>query len=432
MKKRICVSLVLLMAVVANAFASAKQPGAGQTINVAGNYRFMMANGFSDVINPLDIAIDVELTSKPDAALCRELAAEMTARGYGEKIVVELKRKNPAITSEELARSYIVLTYIREPKYKRELKDSTKKETPQLYYALFHVETTEANCPISTGYFARAKNGNVAASISRHLGELDVKGRIVSGSPAEINLGYTSKVKKGSRVDILSATDQGKNRRVASARVSDVWDSGARIQIEDGTLGVDFADYEVVRHPEQPLRIGFKATYMPHVWGIDLALDGKLGISMSGLVHHILGNVGYAITDHSNTYFSLAGHQFDEYRMPQFFNVGVGYGFSKVFCAHWEFMPFILAQYELGYMKDRVTLDTLFDTGGHESRRGSAFKFPVGIRLAYNVTYPIKVFLETGYAFRTRVGHDADIIDWACDYVGAKRSGLFVNLGIIF
>ena len=427
MKKRFVVTLCLLMAVVANAFALSKQFETEQTINVAGNYRFLMANGFSDVVNPLDVAIDVELISKPDDAVCRQLAREMTARGYGEKIVAGLRQKDPAITAEVLERSYIVLTYVQKPKYKHELKDSTKKETPMLYYALFHVETAEAGCPIVTAYYARAKNGNVAANISRHLMALDVKGHFVSLSPAEINLGYTSKVKKGDRIDVYS-----QNRKVASARVSDVWDNGSRLHFENGILKGDISDYEVVRNPDQPLRLGLKATYMPHVWGLDLALDGKFGISTSGLIHHVIGNLGYAITDHANTYFSLAGHQFDEYRMPQFFNVGVGYGFSKMFCAHWEFMPFIMAQYELGYMKNRVTLDTLFDTEQHESRCGSAFKFPVGIRLGYNVSYPIKVFLETGYAFRTRIGHDADIIDWACDYVGAKRSGLFVNVGILF
>ena len=104
-------------------------------------------------------------------------------------------------------------------------------------------------------------------------------------------------------------------------------------------------------------------------------------------------------------------------------------------------MPFFYGQYEAGVMSDfKGFAEDMgkVDTGQDAKINlksiiwGSSVRFPIGIRVSCNLSYPVRLFVEGGYAFRFGLGKDYKIVKSTCDIIGAKRDGFFVNLGLMF
>lgn len=460
-------------------------------VNVAGDAQFLIDNGFESKVNPVALQVPHLLKQEPTAALCREIAADLTNSGMGKKMIDALtgNGKNDAVLRRlalanaqrqdvELGTStlrfesgdaldnlladdylpilmhnYIVLTYT------KTLTDKNHKVSYKYYYAIFHVDINAEEAfdivssisdpsrysslryPVSVCAFGEASTPEkTEKKIAKSVPGLAVRGVLLKRNPARISIGKNAGLKKGDLVSIYSQRmdKDGNNysKRISRARVCGVWDNEAQVNFEANTAGNRKNGDVVVRTPDSKFRVGLMATYTPHVWGGQILLDTKSGFARSGIVHHFLMDFGFSMTDKPGTKFIRLDDLSHEYKAPMFFNFGMGYGLSKTFVGFFDVMPFFLVQYEMGAMIDFDSLkDSLGENtsdDGDKMPLGSAVRIPLGLRFSFNMGYPVRLALEVGYAFNFGIGDDYKIVKQACDYLGAKRNGAFINLGLTF
>lgn len=463
-------------------------------VNVAGNPNFLINNGFQSKVNPINnLNVPYSLSGKPTKEGCLSLAATMTKDGMGRKFIdaltndgksdeylkklalwnankqdIEFAGEHLRGEGEEgmktlikddfepiLQQNYIVLTKTVELKDSKGLtrKDSKGNILTETYYAIFHVEVSKEEAfdimmnigdakyyllkfPVKFCYSGTWSEDNTEADIAKNVPGLAVRGVLLRRNPARISMGDDLGINKGDLVSIYSQRVDKKgnpySKRISRARVCGVWDNDAQINFEAGTAGNRKNGDIVVRTPDSHFRWGVLATYSPHVWGGEVLMDYKAGFTRSGIIHHMLVDLGFNMTDHpGNKYYVLTDKHFGyEYRSPVFFNMGLGYGIGKTFLGFFDVMPFFMLQYEAGVMMDVTTETTANDDAA--MIWGSSVRVPIGLRLSFNIGYPVKLVVEGGYAARFGFGDEYKIVKQTCDLMKAKRDGVFVNLGLIF
>lgn len=473
--------MVLLPAKGAKVFYDSKS----WIVNVAGDPQFLINNGFKSKVNPIEsLTVPYLLTSIPTEANCQRIARDLTEQGYGKKFIdaltengtsdtylkklalwnankqdiefgaENLRADNPDALETLLADDYepilqnnfIVLTHT------ACTTNKNGKQTCVTYYAIFHVDVTKEEAfdivahigdplykdmkfPVSYVYSGTYSEDDTEAQIAKHVPALAVRGVLLRRHPARISIGENAGIQKGDLVSIYSQrSDKDGNqysKRISRARVCGVWGDEAQVNFEAGTAGNRKNGDVVVRTPDSHYRWGIKATYMPHVWGGEIFMDGKSGFTRSGIIHHMLLGLGFSMTDHPGDKYVVLDRN-GEFQAPMFANIGLGYGIGKTFLGFMDVMPFFMVQYEAGFMLSKFS-----DLLDEDETKGSApfassVRIPIGLRLSFNLSYPCKIFVEGGYAARLGFGDDDKIIKQACEYQGAKRSGVFVNLGFIF
>ncbi|MDE5842490.1 MAG: hypothetical protein K2H35_01990 [Muribaculaceae bacterium] len=281
--------------------------------------------------------------------------------------------------------------------------------------------------------------------ISKNVPGLALRGTIIRRNPARISIGEDKGIKKGDLVSTYSQRMDKKgnmySKRISRARVCGVWENEAQVNFEAGTAGNRKNGDIVVRTPDSHFRTGLIGTWMPHVWGGELMFDLKSGFTRAGIIHHILADLSFSMTDHPGDKFRLLyGYNPDhDFLAPMFMNVGMGYGISKTFVGYFDIMPFFLIQYEMGLMvntsKDAYDIGNGYDStvsGAEKAVLGSSIRIPVGVRFSFNIAYPFKLVVEAGYAPCFGFGDDYKIIKATNKYIGAKRDGIFINAGFMF
>lgn len=275
--------------------------------------------------------------------------------------------------------------------------------------------------------------------LPKEVPDLALRGVITRRHPAQISIGENAGLKKGDLVSIFSQRmDKNGNmysKRISRARVCKAWDDHAQINFEANTAGNRKNGDVVVRTPDNHLRMSLMATYSPHVWGGEVLFDFKSGYTRSGIIHHFLLPIDFAMTDHPGDKFTVLDDPTYEYNAPIFLGLGMGYGLSKTFLGFFDLMPYFTVNYE-GALMFGSESKAPQEWGAPESEGhlpfGSYIRVPVGLRFSFNIGYPLRLALEAGYAFNFGVGGDTKIIEQTCDYMGAKRKGAFVKLGLIF
>ncbi len=465
-------------------------------VNVAGDPDFLIENGFQSKVNPIkNLNVPYSLPDNFTKENCEKLAAEMTKGGMGRKFIdaltqdgkseeylqklalwnankqdLEFAGEHLRGEGEEgmktlikddfepiLQQNYIVLARTVQLKDKDGRLKVTKEGKPIMatQYAIYHVEVTKEEAfdimmkidqpeyylmkfPVKYCYSGYLDEDKTEAEIAKNVPGLAVRGVLLRRNPARISLGDNAGIQKGDLVSIYSQrVDKNGNpysKRISRARVCGVWDNDAQINFEAGTAGNRKNGDVVVRTPDSKYRFGVLATYSPHVWGGEFIMDGKVGFTRSGIIHHILADIAFSMTDHpGNKYYVLDSEHYGyEYRSPMFINAGIGYGIGKTFLGFMDVMPFFLVQYEAGMMMDVTSEKSLNSNDDGGLILGSTVRVPIGLRLSFNIGYPLKLAVEAGYAPRFGFGDDYKIVKQTCELMKAKRDGVFVNLGLIF
>lgn len=447
----------LLVGATAMLAATAVAADNNPQINVAGNYRMLAANGFADNVNPLPVTIADMLSEIPDKKKCSAIARRLTADRWGEKIIGSLAGRG--VTSpDSLARNFIVMTYRHDRTIYTSGRNSGSDKVTETYYAIFHVDVTAEQIaaigrsaasartmefPVSVATFGKVKPGKTITRLARELPVMASRGTITSDSPSRIDLGTNAGLRRGDLVTIY-APSAGTPRRLARARVCDVWDNGSRVVFEDGKASSTQPGLYVERTPDSPVRFGFDFAYAPSVFGLEAIVDVRLGMSAGALGHHLLGNLGFALTDkpgkthevYGRPGTSTAGQLDYSFKEPKFVTAGIGYGLSATFGGRFGVMPYVMARYEATLFKVSDVNPKIVAPGQvpRTSFSGSALRVPIGVRLSYNLSYPLKLFVEGGYSFCSPIGDDYGDIENIMSTGGRTLHGdrLFAKIGLIF
>lgn len=486
------VSIVLLGMFAAQAYgAELFYDSKSWIVNVAGDADVLTDNGLKSKVNVVRINVPQLLNQVPTPEVCldiennlnrigigKQMIDALTGGGMDDTLLRRLALNNAQLKDKELGAAtmrsesgddlaniladdylpilmynYIVLSYTTE---KRDSKGNVETYEGRpiylTYYAIYHVDVDSEQAfdivssltdqsrynalsyPVSLCSYGLV-TGDFEKEIAKEVPALAVRGVLLRRHPARISIGANAGLHKGDLVSIYSqrvnSNGEPYSKRISRARVCGLWDDEAQVNFEANTAGNRKNGDVVVRTPDSHYRVGLMATYMPHVWGGQLLFDSKAGFHRSGLIEHILLNLGFSMTDKPGTSFLRAGDPYNKYKAPMFFNVGLGYGVGKTFLGFFDFTPFFLVQYEGALMTNSKILDSGTDT---ESSMivGSAIRVPIGLRFSFNIGYPLKFAVEAGYSLNFGIGDDYKLVKQSCEYLNAKRKGAFVNVGLIF
>lgn len=276
--------------------------------------------------------------------------------------------------------------------------------------------------------------------IIKEAPDFAIRGVLLRRNPARISIGENADIKKGDLVSIYSQrinkNGEQYSKRISRARVCGVWDDEAQINFEANTAGNRKNGDIVVKTPDSKSRWGIAATWMPHTWGGEVRYDYKAGFTKSGIIHHLLIDLGASVSEHPGDTFLVpydpsrpSINTLSEYDAPIFANFGIGYGIGKTFLGFIDVMPFVVVQYDMGLMFEAKASNS--DTS--KPLVGSAVRAPIGLRVSCNVGYPVRFFVEAGMAPRFEIKtNDQKIITEAMNYQNMKRDGIFLNLGFMF
>ncbi len=498
MNKTLRLALGLLLMAVITPLAWGAKPfydSKSWIVNVAGDAQFLKDNGFGTKVydlGELGLKVPNLLTQIPDTTVCKEIAAQLTREGYGKKVIDALtdggkgesmllkealwnaQKQDLEFASETanaaagqdvsqlvaedylpiLTHNYIVLTY-KNPVQIKDSKTGAIRTEYVPYYAIFRVDVTNEEAfdimshlgdpiyndmkfPVSYCYSGKWEEDKTEAKIAKNVPDLAVRGVLLQRNPARISMGENVGMKKGDLVSIYSqqvdANGNPFSKRISRARVCGVWDEEAQVNFVAGTAGNRKNGDIVVRTPDSRQFIGIQASYGTHTWGGQIVYDYEFDYTRSGIVHHLLADLAFNMTDHPGDKFITSKDPYNWRKAPWFANIGVGYGIGKTFLGYLDVMPYVMAQYEMSLMmkSDFGLGDATGDTKDSSMPMGSALRVPVGLRLAANVAYPVRIILDAGYAFNVGFGEDYDIIKQTNKFMGVKRNGLFINLGVAF
>lgn len=452
-------------------------------VNCAGDYEWLSNIGFATKVNGINIPIRQKLSIDISQSSCRQIAANMTNDSIGTSMIralthfgmddkllrklaldnankqdIEFGLENIRANNHDelvtlladdyepiLCHNYIVLTH----------KELGYKKKEMVYYAIFRVEVSKEEAfdivanignpavlrrmkfPVKFLYSGVCgdKPEKTVQLISENVPDLAVRGVILKRNPAVISMGQECGLKKGDLVSVYSQRlDKDGipySKRISRARVGAVGHGKSQVNFEAKTAGNRKNGDIVVRTPDSKLRFGILATYQPHLWGADAILDTKVGFTKSGLIHHFLVDLGFAMTDKPGASFCVNESDYfgKSYKSPMFFDFGIGYGISKTFLGFVDVMPYVLVQFEFSLMEfDKKLYGGTASTDNKASIGNLGCRGPIGLRLSFNLSYPIKLVLEGGYAFHATNRICREI----CEIIGAKRGGYFVNCGLIF
>ena len=450
-------------------------------VNVAGDAKLLQDIGLESKIHP--IVVDVENPLNESNYLDpKSLASKLSKEGFGKKFIDALTDNG---TSDELLKQLAynnvqkqdiefgsetlrggenenaLKTYLKDEylpilkynyycfpythTYQSKVKSNgvEKLETVEKhYYAIFKVDidSEEAfdilssigdpkrynslNFPVS--FISGGLVTKLEKNLEKDAPDLMLRGVLKDRNPAKISIGKNAGLVAGDLVSIYGQANkngQTYSRRISRARVAKVWDDEAQINFEANTAGNKTNGDIVVRTRDKHTRIGVLATWQPHVWGGQIFSDTKFSFMRSGIINHFLFDLSFAMTDKPGQKFQSVENSDNVFKSPLFANAGIGYGISKTFLGYMGIMPFFLAQYEMAFMPK---------ADGVESPFGNSVRIPIGVRFSFNIAYPVKFILEGGYALRFGFGEDYKIIKQACEYLGAKRDGVFINAGFVF
>lgn len=301
------------------------------------------------------------------------------------------------------------------------------------------------DCPVTFCYATSVdpilKAHKAESEIAAYVPDLALRGVLLHRAPCRISIGSNSGLKKGDLVSFYSQRIDKKgvpySKRISRARVGGIWDNEAQVNFEAGTSGNRKNGDIVVRTPDNHDRFVLAANWTPHVWGGHIMLDSRGGFTRSGIINHFLMDLGFNMTDKpGNEFYRVEGGIIDtnyKYLAPMYWNIGMGYGIGKTFLGFFDVMPFFIAQYEMGFMPNKkVTI--LNDDNAPKSHTpvANTIRVPIGVRLSVNMGYPVRFFVEGGYALRLGFGEDYKRVKQAEEYIGAKRNGIFLNVGFQF
>lgn len=455
-------------------------------VPVAGNPEVLIENGLGAKVAPANFQIANPLVN---AGLASDatIAKKMTDGGYGKKFIdyltdngqndtrlKDLALRNAAIREKEFGEQTLVggeneeqlarylmdqyepilmhMYYCFTNDYHRSVDEKGRASVSGTFY-LFKVKVTKEeafdivshignpevynkfNFPIE--YVCSGEIKNLENIISKEAPDLALRGVLLRRHPARISIGENAGIKKGDLVSIYSQR-RDKNgidysKRISRARVHGVWGEEAQINFEANTAGNKKNGDVVVRTPDKKTRVGLLATWQPHNWGAMIIGDSKVGFTRSGIIHHVIYDLGYSMTDKPGQKFvsTQYGLRNIKYMAPMFFNAGVGYGIGKTFLGYLDVMPYFMGQVEFASMFGSGD-DTIKET--HDPF-GLFVRAPVGLRLSFNTGYPVKLTLEAGWAFNfalNKKSHPYKNLEWAMKYLSTKRDGVYLNLGLIF
>lgn len=452
-------------------------------VNVAGDPQILQEAGLKSKVNPIKVTVENPLNDSTywdPKALTLKLSEEgygkkfinvLTFNGTNDAILKKLAYKNVQIQDIEfgsntlrggenesslntylkdeylpiLMHNYYCFTYTH--KYESTVKTSSggeKIETVEIpYYAIFKVDVNSEEAfdiissigdskrynslKIPVSFVSGGLVSELEKNIEKDAPDLMLRGVVTQRNPAKISIGEDAGLKAGDLVSIYSqrVDKQGNpySKRISRARVGKAWENEAQINFESNTAGNRKNGDVVVRTRDKHTRLGIMATWQPHVWGGQIFTDSKVSFMRSGIINHFLFDLAFSMTDKPGQKFLSLENEYDVFKSPLFANAGLGYGISKTFLGYLDIMPFFLAQYEMGIMPKAEGVTTPF---------ASSVRVPIGVRFSFNIAYPLKFILEGGYALRWGFGKDSKIIEQACEYLDAKRDGLFINAGFIF
>jgi hypothetical protein len=279
-------------------------------------------------------------------------------------------------------------------------------------------------------------------SLAKNAEAFAIRGQILQRNPAKIDANSQNGVKKGNLVSIYSQRmdKSGKlySKRISRGRICGVNSKTSQLYFIAGNRGNrKNGDIAVVTRDKQ-MAVTIEGMWQPHCYAAQVGYDGQFGYSRAGFVSHFLSDLAFAMTDKPGENFNFEGLE-PTYKSPVFFNIGIGYGLSKVFGGFIEVMPYFMAQYDIAIMFDKDFFK--YDENDPDNNQstdimGCSIRIPVGLRLDINIAYPFQLTLTGGYAFNISLGDDeTDLtmsyssIQAACDYLGAKRDGLFFGAG---
>lgn len=446
-------------------------------VPVAGNPEILTENGLSAKVVPVDFQIANPLIIDSLGADGRSTARWMTDAGYGRKFVdyltengqndvrlKELALKNAQIREKEFGEQTLVGGE-NEEQLKQYLMDQYEPILMHLYYcfsdnysryvdkygdisvngtfSIYKVKITKEEAfdiianignpevynkfhfPVE--YVCGGEIKKLEKIITKKAPDLALRGVLLRRHPARISIGENAGIEKGDLVSIYSQRrDKNGNdfsKRISRARVHGVWENEAQINFEANTAGNKKNGDVVVRTPDKKTRLGVLATWLPHNWGAMILGDTKLEFTRSGIIHHLIYELSYSLTDKPGQKFVSRedGSQGRQYVAPMFFNAGLGYGIGKTFLGYLDIMPYFMGQVELASMSGDIN--------------GFYLRAPIGLRFSFNTGYPVKLTLEAGWAFNfalNQKSQNCKNLEWAMKYLSSKRNGIYLNLGFIF
>ncbi|MCH5242159.1 MAG: hypothetical protein J1F67_07015 [Muribaculaceae bacterium] len=452
-------------------------------VNVAGDPQFLITNGYATKIEEINLSV-VNPLNEATILDAKSLAIKMTNEGYGKKFInaltmggksdqllqslalANVQRQDIEFGSETLrggldenslqtylkdeylpilTHNYYCFTYTspnRLSEY-RNSKGKKKKLKGQTFYAIYEVEVTNEEAfdiiasigdpsrydklEFPVKFICCGIGKNLEKDIEKYAPDLALRGVLTQRNPARISLGKDANIRKGDLVSIYSQRidKQGNpySKRISRARVGYAWEEESQINFEAGTAGNRKNGDVVVRTRDKHTRLGIIATWQPNVWGGMIMGDTKAKFMKSGIIHHVLYEGAFSMTTKPGSKFVNVNKPNEIYKSPLFVNAGIGYGVGKTFLGFMDIMPYFLAQGELGIMPNYK---------GDKTPVGFAARVPIGIRFSFNIAYPVKFLVEGGYAFNFNMGRDGKMVKEACDFLNAKRDGVFINAGFIF
>lgn len=451
-------------------------------VNIAGDTQVFKDLGLQSKVNSINVDVKNPLneTNYLDA---KSLAPILTEEGYGikfinaitsngtsDQILQRLALKNVQKQDIEFGSNTLrggdnesaLATYLKDEylpilmhnyycftfthTYNKKVKKNGHETTEPVsisYYAIYKVDVdpeeafdiiasigdsqryNTINLPVS--YVSSGLVSKLEKNLEKDAPDLMLRGVLLQRNPAKISIGQNAGLKAGDLVSIYSQRlDKHGNpysKRISRARVGKAWAEEAQVNFEANTAGNRKNGDVVVRTRDSHTRFGILATWQPHVWGAQLFGDTKISFMRSGIINHFLYDLAFAITDKPGQKFQSLAKESDVFKSPLFANAGIGYGISKTFVGFLDIMPFFLAQYDLGIMPK---------VEGSFTPIGSSIRVPIGVRFCFNIAYPVKFVLEGGYSLKWGFGEDFKIIKQACEFLDAKRDGVFINAGFIF
>lgn len=265
-----------------------------------------------------------------------------------------------------------------------------------------------------------------------------VRGQIIGRHPMRANFGLNEGAKVGDKVEIYRQMQDKKTGEYVSKRIST-----AKIGAADSTMVYLFpvagnkgsranGDLAVVV-PDKNQSLFFDAVWSPHVWGFDVTYTYQAFVTKYGITGQALGNLGIAFTDHPGETFETTSRE--QFKSPIFGHIGLGFGVSYTVAGLVEFMPYALVQAEVGYMLNKETL-SLSSSEKVKDITGVSVRVPVGLRVNFNLGYKFQISIGGGWAYNHGIKDDKDFyksyhpVQQACDILGAKRQGVFINAGL--
>lgn len=452
-------------------------------VNVAGDAKILHQAGLESKVNPIEVNV-VNPLNESNYLDPQTLAPKLTEEGFGKKMInaltnngtddillrklaflnvhkqdIELGSKTmiggeneSALTTylkDEylpiLMHNYYCFPYVHT--YEKKVKTKSGGEETETvaveYYAIYKVDVdSEEAFDImasigdpqrydSLSFPVSFVSGGLLSQLEKNLEkdapDLMLRGVLTQRNPAKISIGQNAGLKAGDLVSIYSQrmdkNGQPYSKRISRARVGKAWDNESQINFEANMAGNRKNGDVVVRTRDKHTRIGIVATWQPHVWGAQIFSDTKMSFMRSGIINHFLIDLGFCMSDKPAQKFLSLVNENEIFKSPMFANVGLGYGIGKTFLGFLDIMPFIQPQYEICFMPK---------VEGATFPFASSVRLPIGMRFSFNIAYPVKFILEGGYSLKWGFGGDYKIIKQACEYLGAKRDGLFINAGFIF